>query len=247
MDDGRSFAYARYCSDFVRAASLFLFVGMPRKRLRAVLFGPQGSGKGTQGRMLADYFGVPLIGSGELFRAEIQEKSALGKLVKSYVGRGALVPDELVNAVVQKQLKAIAVDRGFLLDGYPRNVEQAESLDKVVKINLALQIKIGDDESLRRLLGRRQCTGCKTIFHIEDHPPAVEGVCDACGKTVVKREDDNEDIIRARLEAYHFMTEPLASYYRQRGVLLAVKGEQPIASLYEELVRKVTKLGFVAK
>ncbi len=220
---------------------------MPRKRLRAVLFGPQGSGKGTQGRMLADYFGVPLIGSGELFRAEIQEKTALGKLVKSYVGRGALVPDELVNAVVQKQLKAIAVDRGFLLDGYPRNVEQAESLDKVVKINLALQIKIGDDESLRRLLGRRQCTGCKTIFHIEDHPPAIEGVCDACGKTLVRREDDSEEIIRARLEAYHFMTEPLASYYRQRGVLLAVKGEQPIASLYEELVRKVTKLGFVAK
>lgn len=218
---------------------------MARKRLRAVLFGPQGSGKGTQGRMLADYFGVPLIGSGELFRAEIQEKTALGNLVTSYVNRGALVPDELVNAVVQKQLKAIAVDRGFLLDGYPRNVDQAESLDKVVKINLALQIKIGDPESLRRLLGRRQCTGCKTIFHIQDNPPAVANVCDACGKGLVQRDDDREDVIRTRLEAYHFMTEPLASYYRQQGVLLAVKGEQPIASLYEELVRKVTKLGFV--
>lgn len=224
-----------------------LFYIMARKRLRAVLFGPQGSGKGTQGRMLADHFGVPLIGSGELFRAEIQEKTALGKLVKSYVSRGALVPDELVNAVVQKQLKAVAVDRGFILDGYPRNVEQAESLDKVVKINLALQIKISDGESLRRLLGRRQCSGCKTIFHIEDHKPAVEGHCDACGKALFKRDDDDEEIIRARLQAYHFMTEPLASYYRQRGVLLAVKGEQPIASLYEELVRKVTKLGFVAK
>ena len=218
---------------------------MARKRLRAVLFGPQGSGKGTQGRMLADHFGVPLIGSGELFRAEIQEKTALGKLVKSYVSRGALVPDELVNAVVQKQLKTIAVDRGFLLDGYPRNVDQAESLDGVVKINLALQIKIGDAESLRRLLGRRQCTGCKTIFHVQDHPPAVANVCDACGQPLVLRDDDREEVIRTRLEAYHFMTEPLTSYYRQQGVLLAVKGEQPIASLYEELVRKMTKLGFV--
>lgn len=218
---------------------------MARKRLRAVLFGPQGSGKGTQGRMLADYFGVPLIGSGELFRAEIQEKTALGKLVKSYVSRGALVPDELVNAVVQKQVKAIAADSGFLLDGYPRNVEQAESFDKVVKINLALQIKIRDEESLRRLLGRRQCVACKTIFHVEDHAPVTQGVCDACGKALVIREDDKEEIIRARLEAYHFMTEPLATYYRKGGVLLAVKGEQPIASLFEELVRKIRTLGFV--
>lgn len=218
---------------------------MSRKRLRMVLFGPQGSGKGTQGRMLADYFGVPLIGSGELFRAEIQEKTALGKLVKSYVDRGALVPDELVNAVVQKQLKAVSADSGFILDGYPRNVEQAESLDKVVKINLALQIKIRDEESLRRLMGRRQCEKCKSIFHIEDHPPVKKDVCDACGGTLIIRGDDNEAAIRTRLEAYHFMTEPLTSYYRQRGVLLAVKGEQPIASLYEELVRKVAKLGFV--
>ena len=220
---------------------------MARKRLRAVLFGPQGSGKGTQGRLLADYFGVPLIGSGELFRAEIQEKTALGKLVKSYVSRGALVPDELANAVMRKQLKTIALDRGFLLDGYPRDIDQAESLDTVVKINLALQIKIGDAESLRRLLGRRQCTGCEIIFHVEDHPSQVPDVCDACGKTLVQREDDHEDVIRARLVAYYFMTEPLASYYRQQGVFLAVKGEQPVASLCEELVRKITKLGFVPK
>lgn len=219
---------------------------MPRKRIRAVLFGPQGSGKGTQGRMLADYFGVPLIGSGELFRAEIQGKSPLGKLVKTYVDRGALVPDELVNAVMQKQLKAIAADGGFLLDGYPRNVEQAESLDKVVKMNLAIQIKIRDEESLRRLMGRRQCGHCKAIFHVEDNPPRKKDVCDACGHPLVTRADDNEEAIRTRLDAYHFMTEPLASYYRQRGVLLAVKGEQPIASLYEELVRKIGKLGFVA-
>ncbi len=219
---------------------------MARKRLRAVLFGPQGSGKGTQGRMLADYFNVPLIGSGELFRAEIQEKSALGKLVKRYVDQGALVPDELVNAVIQKQLKAVAVDGGFVLDGYPRNVDQAETLDKAVKINLALQIKIHDAESLRRLMGRRQCAACKSIFHVEDNPPAKKDVCDACHGPLTIRADDHEEAIRTRLEAYHFMTEPLTSYYRQRGVLLAVKGEQSIATLYEELVRKIGKLGFVS-
>ncbi len=218
---------------------------MTRKRLRAALFGPQGSGKGTQGLLLSERFDVPLIGSGDLFRAEIEEASALGKIAKEYVDHGMLAPDELVNAILQKQLKAIPMDRGFILDGYPRNVEQAESLDRVVKINLAIQIKIQDQEALRRLLGRRQCKTCRTIFHIQDAPPAVPGKCPLCGHAIIKREDDNEKTIRMRLVAYHFMTEPLATYYRQRGVLLAVKGEQPISFLFAELVRKISKLGFV--
>ncbi len=217
---------------------------MPRKRLRAVLFGPQGSGKGTQGRMLSEDFGVPVIGSGELFRAEIHEKTALGKLVKSYVDRGALVPDELVNAVVQKQLKAVPSDQGFLLDGYPRNVDQAMALDAGVKLNLAIQLKISDEESVRRLLARLQCEECQSIFNLRERPPVKKGICDTCGHRLTARADDNEEAIRRRLEAYHFMTEPLASYYRQHGVLLAIKGEQPIMSLHEELIRKLGKLGF---
>lgn len=220
---------------------------MSRKRLRVVLFGPQGSGKGTQGLLLSERFGVPLIGSGELFRSEIAEATALGKLMKEYVDKGMLVPDELVNAIVQRRLKSVALEKGFFLDGYPRNVEQAESLDKVVKVTLAVQIKLTDKEALRRLLGRRQCANCKAIYHITDAPPTKKGICTLCGHPLAKRADDDEEAIKNRLAAYHFMTEPLAGYYRQRGVLLAVNGEQPIASLFEELLKKMAKLGFQAK
>lgn len=217
---------------------------MIRKRLRAVLFGPQGSGKGTQGQLLAERFDVPLIGSGELCRAEIAEGSALGKLVGEYVVRGMLAPDELVNAVVQKRLLEIETGRGFILDGYPRNIEQAETLDRFLKVNLAIQLKLQDGEAVRRLLGRRQCTGCRSIFHVEDAPPVVPDQCTFCGKPLVRREDDYEETIRARLSAYHFMTEPLASYYRQRGVLLALQAGQPLPFLFEELIKKMAKLGF---
>jgi adenylate kinase len=218
---------------------------MIRKRLRAVIFGPQGSGKGTQGQLLSERFGVPLIGAGDLFRAEIKEKTALGKLIEQYVTFGMLAPDELVNAIINKRLKEVAADAGFILEGYPRNVDQAESLDRLLKITLAIQLKISDRESVRRLAGRRQCPACWTVYHITDAPPAHAGRCSLCGRALIKREDDHEDTIKQRLAAYHFITEPLAAYYRQRGVLLAVNGEQSIPFLFEELVKKTAKLGFI--
>lgn len=219
---------------------------MKRKHLHAVLFGPQGSGKGTQGQLLAERYDVPLIGAGDLLRAEIGEGSALGELVKEYVRLGMLAPDELVNAIVHKRLQEAAETKGFILDGFPRNVEQAENLERLIKVNLAIQIKLSDNEAVRRLIGRIQCPVCRSVFHIQDAPPIKAGICTYCGHALIKREDDNEDTIRQRLAAYHFMTEPLAAYYRQHGVLLVVNGEQPIHSLFEELIRKMTKLGFVA-
>ncbi len=219
---------------------------MKRKRLRATLFGPQGSGKGTQGQLLAERFDVPLIGSGELCREEIAEGSALGKLVGEYVARGMLAPDELVNAIIQKRLGEIDTEKGFILDGYPRNVEQAETLDRFLKVNLAIQLKLSDDDAVHRLLRRRQCTGCRSIFHLDDVPSVISGQCTFCGKALLRREDDYEDVIRARLSAYHFMTEPLASYYRQRGVLLALRASQSLSFLFDELIKKMAKLGFVS-
>jgi adenylate kinase len=218
---------------------------MMRKRLRAVIFGPQGSGKGTQGELLSERFDVPIIGAGDLCREEIDEGSQLGNLVKEYVSLGMLAPDELVNAIVQKRMKDLPLDKGFILDGYPRNVEQAALLDRIGKVNLAIQIKVSDRESVRRLLGRQQCPACRAIFHLEEAPPSVPGICSLCGHALITREDDKEEVIRNRLAVYHFMTEPLAGYYRQRGVLLAVNGEQPIHELFAELVRKIIKLGFV--
>ncbi len=217
---------------------------MIKQRIRAVLFGPQGCGKGTQGELLADRFDVPVIGSGEMFRAEITEKTHLGKIVQEYVDSGLLAPDEVVNAVVQQRLQKLDLSKGFILDGYPRNVEQATHLDRIMKINLAIHVKISDTEAVRRLLGRRQCAKCKYVYNVTEAPPAIENVCSVCGGPIVKRADDTEDVIRRRLATFHFMTEPLASYYRQRGVLLVVNGEQSIPYVFEDLVKKMAKLGF---
>lgn len=217
---------------------------MSKKHLRAILFGPQGCGKGTQGQLLADRFDVPLIGAGEMFRSEIAEGTSLGKLVKKYVESGALAPDELVNAVVAHHLERVMTDKRYILDGYPRNVEQATHLDRLAKVNLAMQIKISDKEAVRRLTGRVQCVICKQVYHLTDAPPIKPGICALCGHKLVRRTDDKEDLIRSRLAAYHFMTEPLAAYYRQRGVLLNINGEQPIPYVFEDILKKMNKLGY---
>ena len=217
---------------------------MISKKLRAVIFGPQGCGKGTQGQLLSDRFGVPLIGAGDLFRAEIAEKTQMGKLAKRHVDRGDLAPDELGNAIIAVQLKKQPIQNGFILDGYPRNVEQATFLDKIVKINLAIYFKISDAEAVRRLTGRLQCSRCRHVYHVTDAPPAKPGICSICGGKLYHREDDTEPIIRRRLATFHFMTEPLASFYRQRGALLVVNGEQAIPYVFEDLTKKMAKLGF---
>ncbi len=195
--------------------------------------------------MLSEHFGVPLVGSGDLFREEIESGGTLGTIAREYVARGMLAPDELVNAIIQKRLKEIALERGFLLDGYPRNVEQAASLDRLVTINLAIHLKISDAVAVQRIQGRWQCPQCRSVFHERELPPPQPGICAMCGhRHLMRREDDQEDVLRARLAAYHFMTEPLASYYRQRGVLLAVNADQPASLLFGELARKMRRLGY---
>lgn len=213
---------------------------MRRKRLRAVIFGPQGAGKSLQALLLSERFVVPLVASGKAFREEMAEKSALGDLAKEYVEAGMFAPDELANAIFSRTLKRVDLEKGFVLDGYPRNVEQAEILDRLAKVNLAIHLKISDATSVKRLGGRLMCRACRTIA------PGSVRVCQNCGEKLSAREKDREETVRRRLAAYHFMTEPLASYYRQRGVLLAVNAEQSSADLTQELVRKLAKLGFVA-
>lgn len=213
---------------------------MRRKRLRAVIFGPQGAGKSLQASLLSERFGVPLVASGLLFREQIADKTALGNLAQEYVEAGMFAPDELANAVLARRLKDVNEGKGFVLDGYPRNVEQAETLDRLAKVNLAIQLKISDATSVKRLGGRLMCRACRTIA------PGASRVCKNCGEKLAAREKDQEETVRRRLAAYHFMTEPLSGYYRQRGVLLAVNAEQSSEDLTQELVRKLAKLGFVA-
>lgn len=217
---------------------------MKNKHVRAVIFGPQGCGKGTQGVLLAERFNIPIIGAGDLFRAEIVAKSTLGNLAGQYVDQGLLAPDELVNAIMTRQLKRIDLTRGFILDGYPRNVEQATYLDRILPVNLVMQLKIGDAEVVRRLSGRWQCPSCKSVYHETEAPPVKPGICSLCGHALIRRADDTPEVIKQRLKAYHYMTSPLAGHYRQKGVLLMVNGEQAIAYVFEDITKKLAKLGF---
>lgn len=217
---------------------------MSRKKVRMVLFGPQGSGKGTQGQMLAERFDIPLIGAGDLFRQEIADGTQLGLMVKEYVDHGSLAPDELVNAVITNRLKKTDLSKGFILDGYPRNVEQAQHLERLLKINLALYLRMSDAEAMRRLLGRRQCVQCRANFHVTDIPSPKPDMCSMCDGRLIRRADDEEETIVRRLAAFHFITEPLVSFYRQKGTLLTIQAEQTAGDVFHDIVKKMAKLGF---
>ncbi len=220
---------------------------MRRKKLRAVCFGPQGAGKSVQAALLAERFDVPLVSSGEALRAEMAEDSAIGDLVSEYVDAGMFAPDELANAILTRRLKSLDSNAEFVLDGYPRNVEQAETLDRFARITIAIQLKISDTCAVKRLAGRLVCDSCHAALQ-RDGMMTASGPkpCPVCGGTLVMRPKDEEETARRRLAAYHFMTEPLAAYYRQRGVLLAINGEQTVSDLFDELTKKLAKLGFVA-
>lgn len=219
---------------------------MSRKRLRAVFFGPHGAGKRTQAERLAATFVVPLISSGYLLQEEIREGTAIGKLVREYVDQGMLVPDDLVNAVILRKIKRFATqDKGFVLEGYPRNVEQAAALDKIAKVQIAIHLKMGDMDAAKRVEDRRECASCKSVYHLRTNPPGPLETCLHCGSGVQGRPTDQPNAFFSRQAIYHFMTEPLVSFYRQKGVLLSIKADQGIDPLADELQKKLHRLGFV--
>jgi adenylate kinase len=196
--------------------------------VRIVIFGPQGAGKGTQSERISEKYGIPGIATGEIFRAALLGKTALGLKVSEYVDSGKLVPDELTIEVVSQRLHADDCKDGFLLDGFPRSLKQAEALDDILekqgrKLDAALVIEVPEEVSLRRLLGRRACEDCGKNYHI-DNPPMVDWTCDRCGGKVVERADDHEETIRKRLSLYHSQTEPLKKYYEAKGILRTVDG-----------------------
>lgn len=218
---------------------------MSKKKLKALIFGPQGSGKGTQGRLLAARFEVPLVGAGDLFRAEVESGSGLGKLADQYVTHGCLAPDELVNGIMSRQLKSMNLKNGFVLDGFPRTVDQAIHLQRILPVNIAIFLKISDDLAVKRLRTRLQCPKCRAVYNKIDAKPAKGDRCRIDGTKLVRRSDDNEETIRMRLLNFHFITEPMARFYRQKGLLLMIKGDQSIDYVEQVLTRKLAKLGFV--
>jgi len=220
-------------------------MGVGNKRRYIVLFGAQGSGKGTQARLLQDYFGIPQVATGDLFRYNLKNQTELGKLAKSYMERGELVPDEVTNAMVRERLSQSDARGGAILDGYPRNLAQAQALDEMLaewggEVTQAIYIEVSEEELLRRLTGRRVCRECQATYHVVFNPPKEEGVCDRCGGELYQRNDDKDEAaIRRRLEIYMKETLPVIEYYRRRGLLTTVNGEQSIEAVNRDIVTAV--------
>ena len=197
--------------------------------MRLVIFGPQGAGKGTQSARISEKFGIPSIATGDIFRWAIKGQTALGLKAQEYVEAGRLVPDEITIGTVKERLQADDCQEGFLLDGFPRNVEQAKALDGILrdvgcKLDFALAVEVPEEVSLRRLLGRRVCSNCGRNYHL-DAPPENDWTCDVCGGEVVERADDlDEATVRERLRLYHEQTVPLKDYYSKRAILVEIDG-----------------------
>ncbi len=190
--------------------------------MRLVLLGPPGSGKGTQGEKLAATLGVPRISTGDILRRNVAAGTDLGKQAKAFMEAGKLVPDELVIAMTAERLKEPDAGRGFVLDGFPRTIAQAEALAKLTSLDAVVNLFLEPEELVKRSAGRRVCPKCESVYHLVSNPPRKPGICDKCGSTLVTRPDDREEVVRTRIETYEKQTAPLVQYYRERGLLREV-------------------------
>ncbi|WP_328342464.1 adenylate kinase [Streptomyces violaceus] len=196
--------------------------------MRIVLVGPPGAGKGTQAAFLAKNLSIPHISTGDLFRANISQQTELGTLAKSYMDAGNLVPDEVTIAMAKDRMEQPDAENGFLLDGFPRNVSQAEALDELLEtesmqLDAVLDLEVPEDEVVKRIAGRRICRNESAhVFHVTYKQPAKEGVCDVCGGELYQRDDDSEETVRTRLEVYHTQTEPIIDYYKAQGLVVTI-------------------------
>jgi adenylate kinase len=216
--------------------------------VRLVLVGPPGAGTGTQAQFIASHFAVPKISTGDIFRANVSEGTPLGLEAKKYMDAGDLVPDEVTIGMVKDRLAQDDASEGFLLDGFPRTVHQAEVLDEMLKeqraaLDVVLELVVDDDEVVRRLSGRRTCRRCGHVWHLDFDPPAAEGRCDRCSGELFQRDDDSEDTIRHRLEVYVDQTSPLIGYYGDRGILAGVDATGPVEDVTERAINALRRFG----
>lgn len=193
---------------------------------RLIMLGPPGAGKGTQAKRLSAELGIPQISTGDMLRAAVAAGTEMGKAAQACMSRGDLVPDEVVVGIVRDRLAEEDAAEGFILDGFPRTVPQAEALEKAgVGLDAVIEVQVDDALLVGRITGRISCRGCGAMYHVEYNPPAKEGVCDACGSTdLYVREDDKEEVVRSRLESYYAKTAPLVGFYQDRGLLKVVDG-----------------------
>lgn len=209
--------------------------------MRLVLVGPPGAGKGTQAQYIAEHLGIPSISTGDIFRANVSQGTPLGLQAKAFMDRGDLVPDDVTVDMVRVRLTEDDAGEGFLLDGFPRTVPQAEVLDDMLadagtKLDVVLELVVDDDEVIRRLSGRRTCRSCNHIWHVDFDPPTVAGVCDIDGGELYQREDDRAETIANRLQVYATATAPLVNYYAGRGLLVGIDATGPVDDITQRAI-----------
>lgn len=209
--------------------------------MKIIMLGAPGAGKGTQAKQIADKYSIPHISTGDIFRANIKNGTELGKKAKQYMDQGALVPDELTCDLVMDRIQQDDCKNGFVLDGFPRTIPQAEALDAALgkineKMEYAIDVDVPDENIVNRMSGRRACLNCGATYHLISIPPKVEGICDRCGSEIVLREDDKPETVQKRLKVYHEQTQPLIDYYKNQGILKSVDGTQPMDEVFKAIV-----------
>ena len=208
--------------------------------MKLLIMGRPGAGKGTQAANIKEYYKIPHISTGDMFRAAIKNQTELGLLAKSYMDKGGLVPDEVTIGLVRERLAEADCKNGFLLDGFPRTVGQAEALDEIlksngIKLDAVLDVNVPAEKLIRRMVGRRVCKTCGATFHVEFNAPKKDGICDNCGSPLIQRADDTEATAKNRLEVYDNQTAPLLDFYSKKGILKTVNGDQPLDKVFEDI------------
>ena len=209
--------------------------------MKIIMLGAPGAGKGTHAKKIAAKYAIPHISTGDIFRANIKNNTELGQKAKTYMDKGELVPDELVVDLIMDRFKEADCANGYVLDGFPRTIPQAEALDKALSANgesvdYAINVEVPDENIINRMSGRRACVGCGATYHIQFNPTKVEGICDACGEKLILRDDDKPETVKNRLSVYHEQTQPLIDYYSKKGVLAEVDGTQSMENVFNAIV-----------
>lgn len=210
--------------------------------MKIIMLGAPGAGKGTQAKKIAEKYQIPHISTGDIFRANIKNGTELGKKAKEYMDQGLLVPDELTCDLVVDRISQPDASNGYVLDGFPRTIPQAEALTNALnargeKIDYAVNVEVPDENIVNRMSGRRACLACGATYHVEYNAPKSEGFCDSCGKDLVLRDDDKPETVKKRLDVYHAQTQPLIEYYQAAGALVEVDGTQDINVVFDDIVK----------
>ena len=214
--------------------------------LKIIMLGAPGAGKGTQAKKIAAKYSIPHISTGDIFRANIKNNTELGQKAKTYMDKGELVPDALVVDLIMDRIKEADCANGYVLDGFPRTIPQAEALDKALNaqgeaVDFAINVEVPDENIINRMSGRRACVGCGATYHIQFNPTKVEGVCDACGEKLILRDDDKPETVKNRLSVYHEQTQPLIDYYAKKNVLAEVDGTKDMEDVFDAIVEILGK------